>query len=82
MPKELKPGEKEKRERVGNEYRKRIARLRIKQRTIAETVGITLPHFHQMLAGERPMWEHIQIIETIISEYENAEKRIKTKLYE
>lgn len=70
----------EKREETGRDIQRRLNRLRIKHRTVAETIGVNLAHFHQMLIGMRPIWKHQSKIEMIVNEYEQAEKRIAEKL--
>ena len=73
--------QKQKRLLVSEDVRSRMKNIRIKYRTVAELIGIALPHFHQMLTGQRPIENHIHIIETVLSEYEEAEIRIRKKLY-
>ncbi len=64
-----------------NRYRERIKRLRIKHRTIAETVGVSLGHFHQIIGGHRPIEPYEKTINLIVTEYELAEKRIEHQKY-
>ncbi len=79
--KRLTEEEKQKRLLISENVRNRMKKIRIKYRTVAELIGIDLAHFHQMLTGQRPIENHIHIVETVISEYEEAEIRIKKKLY-
>jgi plasmid maintenance system antidote protein VapI len=79
--KRLSEGEWEKREKVGEEYRARLKRLTIKHRKVAEAIGVHPSHFEQMLQGQRKIWDSVDTIELVISEYEEAERRIKEKLY-
>lgn len=79
--KRLTSEQKQKRLLVSEDVRSRMKKIRIKYRTVAELIGIALPHFHQMLTGQRPIEDHIYIIETVLTEYEEAERRIRERLF-